>query len=273
MKMLSIVLALFAFSVTAFAEKPQTLPQLLLGLDKPANWKDLAPWKSGDQFTVAAADLPNHYDLREQVHGGLPVVNRQVNSDCWAQGTTGVLEINVAIAESGLKDRQSVQHVIDCSGQGTARGGGYWAYSLFKSFGSLDLEKYPYTGRDGRCRQSGMTAHYHVAEWGYVGNRNRGATTTEVKQAIMDHGAVGTTITANGSLSNFRNVTPGTVFNGCSRGGTNHIEVIVGWDDMKKAWLVRNSWGESHGESGYAWIPYGCSHVGEDVTYVVLAKD
>ncbi|MGL1893228.1 MAG: C1 family peptidase [Spirochaetaceae bacterium] len=36
-----------------------------------------------------------------------------------------------------------------------------------------------------------------------------------------------------------------------------HCITIVGYSDDKEAWLCKNSWGESWGESGYFWIKYG----------------
>jgi len=35
-----------------------------------------------------------------------------------------------------------------------------------------------------------------------------------------------------------------------------HCQVIVGFDDNKKCWIVRNSWGTSWGDGGYAFVPY-----------------
>lgn len=35
-----------------------------------------------------------------------------------------------------------------------------------------------------------------------------------------------------------------------------HCQVIVGYDDNKQCWIVRNSWGTSWGENGYAYVPY-----------------
>lgn len=36
-----------------------------------------------------------------------------------------------------------------------------------------------------------------------------------------------------------------------------HCIVIVGYDDSKQAWLIRNSWGTGWGMAGYCWFGYG----------------
>jgi hypothetical protein len=38
-----------------------------------------------------------------------------------------------------------------------------------------------------------------------------------------------------------------------------HALLLVGWDDTQQAWLARNSWGPSWGNSGYLWLGYGAS--------------
>ncbi len=35
-----------------------------------------------------------------------------------------------------------------------------------------------------------------------------------------------------------------------------HAVAIVGYDDAKKLWIVRNSWGKSWGDQGYFYMPY-----------------
>lgn len=35
-----------------------------------------------------------------------------------------------------------------------------------------------------------------------------------------------------------------------------HAQVIVGYDDNKRHWIVRNSWGTGWGDKGYAYVPY-----------------
>jgi C1A family cysteine protease len=35
-----------------------------------------------------------------------------------------------------------------------------------------------------------------------------------------------------------------------------HAMIIVGWDNKRGAFLVKNSWGTSYGLKGYMWLPY-----------------
>jgi C1A family cysteine protease len=259
--------ALLILAGTAFGGVPQAtrLPlSQLTGLQTPANWKELAPWK--DKFLVDDEDIPKFFDWRFYAQG-LTKINFQKAGDCWAQGTVGVLESLIKI-NHGVEEKMSVQEIISCSGSGSAARGGYFAHEYHKVKGGADEAQFPYTARDIRCK-AGLQPKYHLKAWGYIGAQNRRPTTIEMKKALMEHGPIGVTITANGALQRFSG---SGVFKGCSNGGTNHIEVIVGWDDSEGGgvWFVRNSWGESHGDKGYAKIPFGCSRIGEQATWADL---
>lgn len=266
-------LALFAalFSIGASAAKPWAASQSLskiTGLNRPANWRELTKFYDSTKFPVKVAELPKAFDWT--TCAVFPPVNRQANNDCWAQGSTGVIELIATIVGELGTERLSVQATIDCSDAGSASNGGYWAFEFMKSMGLPFLKNYPYTGRDNRCRS--YDSAFKVVRWGNVGGRNRYPTADEVKQAMYAYGPVGSTIYANGALQSFRGA---GVVNSCAKGRTNHIEVLVAWktdEQGRTLWKVRNSWGESHGDRGYAWIQHDCLWAGsEDVTFAVVA--
>ena len=37
---------------------------------------------------------------------------------------------------------------------------------------------------------------------------------------------------------------------------SSHAVLIVGYDDLKQTFTIRNSWGINHGDKGYYYIPY-----------------
>jgi C1A family cysteine protease len=105
-----------------------------------------------------------------------------------------------------------------------------------------------------------------VKSWGYVsGSSSRSPTVDQIKAAIYQYGPVAVTVTANMAMQGYS----GGIFNGCTSMGTNHMVVLVGWDDKTQSWILRNSWGADWGEDGYMRIRYNCSRVGEEASYVV----
>lgn len=55
----------------------------------------------------------------------------------------------------------------------------------------------------------------------------------------------------------------------------NHGVTIIGWDDSKHAWLIKNSWGTLWGdtggygtERGYMWIDYNTNNIGIATAWV-----
>lgn len=109
--------------------------------------------------------------------------------------------------------------------------------------------------------------------------------TEQIKEAICKHGAVVSALFVNdefqayGGFSDGPNVETGRhVIGSC--GGINagldvffrldkaHYVCIVGWDDERGAWLIKNSWGPYWGYKGFGWLSYGCNSIGAYATWV-----
>lgn len=98
-----------------------------------------------------------------------------------------------------------------------------------------------------------------AASWDYVNSPpDKLPTVKQLKTALVEHGPLAAPIFYDECLANYK----GGVFNEKDFGTINHVVLLVGWDDDKQAWLVKNSWGEEWGENGFAWIKYGSNNIG-----------
>lgn len=95
--------------------------------------------------------------------------------------------------------------------------------------------------------------------WDYVNSPpDKLPTVEQLKAALVKHGPLVAPIVYDECLGNYR----GGVFNEKNLSTVNHVVLLVGWDDDKEAWLIKNSWGEEWGENGFAWIKYGSNNIG-----------
>jgi C1A family cysteine protease len=173
---------------------------------------------------------------------------------CWAFCTTAVVE-SMARIEHFVWSKRSEGDVHDGMGSKCADGGSpSAAMDWITKNGICDPACYPWSGANPPYKptsdRSGRTVEIpaHVE----LGNIN------DQKNWIDTVGPIGVTFSVyhdfDGYSSGVYTKGPTTAAN-YFRG--THCVCIVGYDDSKQAWLIKNSWGTGWGMSGYCWIGYG----------------
>lgn len=220
-----------------------------------ANPMEEAPMKSA---------LPRVYDLRQK--GVTTKIKHQGNcGSCWSFATIAVFETAIKLA-GGPEEDLSEQFLVSCNNDGWSCRGGLFAYKYLNN-GAPKESCYPYTASDSSCQQN-CQKYYggKIKEIKYLSSQSSVASTEAIKAAIYKYGAVGCAVYADNNMQNYT----GGVFNNYSNGQCNHAVVLVGWDDDKGAWIMRNSWGTSWGEQGYMYIKYGVHKIGTMANYIVF---
>jgi len=190
-----------------------------------------------------------------------PVKNQDGCGSCWAFATIGAFEGSYAIRNNSLVD-SSEQDMLSCSGAGSC-GGGWWAFPRLVSNGTATETTYPYTATDTACN-GGASRPFRAVAWGYV-NPSAMPTVSQLKQALCAHGPLAVALQATAA---FQAYTSGVFNESVAAGAINHGVTLVGWDDSKNAWLIKNSWGSGWGLNGYMWLRYTSSNVGTGAAWV-----
>lgn len=193
-----------------------------------------------------------------------PVKNQGGCGSCWAFGVIGALESSYLIRNSATTD-ESEQFVLANSGAGSCAGGNRASANAFLvSTGTAAEATVPYLGTSGPANP-GVTTPYDAVATGFVNPAVEVPSVAELKQALCEYGPLSVSVNATGYFQSYT----GGVFNEGANSSTNHAVLLIGWDDSKGAWLIKNSWGTGWGETGgygtergYMWIAYGSNLVG-----------
>lgn len=242
----------------------------LTGLEWPAGWPDLAPWDPSFPVTP----LPDQFDW-STLFPDLPARSQGSCGSCWAFATTAALEYQILIHERKSVDL-SEQWLVSCNEDGWSCDGGYAAHNYFMTSttetdpcgdqGAVLEQDFPYQASDLTCACP-YEHFYTLNGWSYIGViPGLFATQDQIKNALYQRGPLWITVKAG--YPAFRNYSSG-VLRTCSDEYPDHAVLLVGWDDARGAWRIRNSWGADWGENGYAWIEYFCSSICLGATYVV----
>jgi C1A family cysteine protease len=221
-----------------------------------------------------AKSLPAAFDWRTELPNGLnPVRDQGYCGSCWAFSVAGVVEALVRIENPQAKINLSEQTMVSCDNdQYGCNGGFFHAFDYVQSPGLPDEAQFPYEAEDLSCKK-GLESVQKIADWAYIGDGENSPTVEQVKTAIYEYGPVA--VDVNGSFSSYA----GGVYDDCYYSGTNHMVVLVGWNDAEGGyWIMRNSWGDEWGEEGYMRIRYKsksgkrCNNIAETAAFAVLTQ-
>ncbi len=204
------------------------------------------------------------------------VKNQKTCGCCWAFASVAAYEPSFAIRNGGRLIVASEQHVLDCNGKGFSCNGGWWAFDLFQQPGVLRDSQLRYlTPPQQQSPCTNRSGPYRIGTWAYVTTSNEIPSVPTLKKALCDHGPIAVAIDASPNFLQYKggvfseNQSPYAIATRPNQIAVNHAIVIVGWDDKKNAWAIKNSWGPNWGvDSGFGWVNYNTNNIGFGAAWV-----
>ncbi|MBK6936802.1 MAG: hypothetical protein IPH18_07845 [Chitinophagaceae bacterium] len=231
-------------------------------------------------WATACFASKSSYDARTV--GYVTPVKDQQCGNCWAYSAMGAYEASYKRVNGTVADA-SEQYVVNCSGGGDCGPAGGLAYKVFDWM--VDNNRnvatdaaYPDLGMVNSCPNAPnvpAASNYYATDWGVVeasGDILKIAAVADIKAAICKYGPVAASVYVTDAFQNYTNGVFNEFASNYSNPSSNHAIVLVGWDDSKHAWLLKNSWGTDWGEDGYMWIDYNSNNVGRRAAWVIAKK-
>ncbi|XP_067871961.1 cathepsin K-like [Heterodontus francisci] len=202
--------------------------------------------------------LPENVDWRAAGYV-TPPKNQGQCSSCWAFSATGVLEGQM-FKKTGKLIALSEQNLIDCSRKyGTFGCNGGWSSSAFdyiRENGGIEAEStYAYTAKDGKsCKYNTSESVASVSSYQILPYGDEEALT----RAVAEIGPIAVVIDAG--LESWQFYSSGIYYDATCRTNTfNHAVLVVGYGVQSgmKYYIIKNSWGQNWGQSGYILMARG----------------
>jgi len=207
-------------------------------------------------------ELPPAFDWRERDGKNFvsPMLDQGRCGSCVAFAAVATFEtqLNIAANDTSSPWQLSPQYLFSCGGGGCSFG---WMPEAAARFlvnkGVTDNACMPYTsgahGDNVRCNTACTNASERVVKpIGYARPTTGGASIASVKRALLKGPLMASMVVYDDFMfyagGVYKHVT------GSRAGG--HAVSIVGWNDERKSWVVRNSWGPGWGTNGYFEIAW-----------------
>ena len=212
---------------------------------------------------------PSSYDWRTR-NIVTPVEDQGQCGSFWAFSALGNLESIYALRKGTLKVF-SKQMLIDCDTSDSGCNGGLMenTYTWIKKNGIMLDEDYPYIGKKSTCK-SDKSKYVDMVVTGYFKYGGSSsvfscADEDEIKEFLYETGPLAAALNAN-PLQTYTSGVLDVNSTDCPSSGINHAVLIVGYGTDPSVglnyWIVKNSWGQNWGESGYFRIKRGSGTCG-----------
>lgn len=212
------------------------------------------------QGMQTGAGVPAAFDLRNV--GGknyITSVKNQANcGSCVSFGSVATVEGTTRFRNDApnLNIDLSEAHLFYCHArqQGRNCGNGWWvppALDAFKTIGVSDEACYPYVAGDQNC--SNLCSDWQsrvvkISAWREI------SSAADMKEWLSTKGPLAACFSVYDDFFAYRSGVYRHVTGNLAGG---HCVCCVGYDDVAKAWICKNSWAETWGDRGYFRIAYG----------------
>lgn len=233
---------LATFGVNKFADRTQEEMNVRMGLIVPAGKKMLG--SINEDITAESSDYTYLYDhIEDQGSCG----------SCWAFSAAATFEARKALADDSnnpsVDTFYSEQQLVDCEPQSSGCNGGLmdYAFQYLTDHHFCSHAEYPYTAVTGSCKIN--SCDKGPVDTGYADIPQ--GSEDFMYHKLHDDGPIAVAVDAT-SWPYYQ----GGILTSCST-ALNHGVTLVGYNADENAATIRNSWGESWGESGHIRLAAG----------------
>lgn len=146
----------------------------------------------------------------------------------------------------------STQNIMNCNKEGKNCNGGWldWGIEAVNTYGYKNEDEVPYRGGAGSCTGMGIKINRKPRVRHNLRDQN-----TFKRQMYASRSGVAIAVSAeNYTWRSFTGGVFDTSDDTCRSSNVNHGVTLIGWNDTKNVFRLRNSWGSDWGEEGYMWI-------------------
>lgn len=232
------------------------------------------------------ANLPESFDWRNNDGDWTTPIRDQGEEcgSCWAHAAISVLESYQKIKnkDPSLPIGLSEQYLISCDVDDSGCDGGDFETAMpylvdtpgpDGKVGAVLREEYPYSEKQGPCKDLTDLTRYRADKWAYVnatadqGAENALPRVDELKAAIYLKGPIAVGVEDDDAFDNY---TGGIFSSDAVYEDTNHAVVLVGWGNEggEEYFIGKNSVGTEWGEDGWFKIDVHSNRIGEGAVYL-----